>query len=348
QSVVVEVLLLYGAALSVVKAFFPRSPSDENVHRKTTRPRPRSVVNRQERALVVWNPPANAADVGAEPPALAPARETALVVWSPPTDLMFALGAGTSRYLRTLVFPSSGAANPFPRQTPISEITGLRMATHAHRPTPAVLLLGASQPSPWYPVRLATERCPLPIAPANSASCGEEDEELPTAAAQPVTGVSIVPNVVGQLKVDLVFPAVGTAVSASTGRRAATFSSSVLRSLESRRCDATAAVAGQQPRHSSTGSRGRTSVTGERRTRNSSRSRSPSPPPRSRGRPQSPLRSASPAPRPVAVGVFPYRPVAPSSPLAMENSAADDDLCAVFAMTTSPLIPPSATWPATG
>ncbi|CAN0429583.1 unnamed protein product, partial [Ectocarpus sp. 12 AP-2014] len=224
QSVVVEALLLYGAALSAVKALFPRSPADENVHRKTTRPRPRSVVNRQERALVVWTPPVNAAVVGAEPPALAPARETALVVWSPPTDLMFALGAGTSRYLRTLVFPSSGVENPFPRQTLISEITGLRMATHAHRSTPAVLLLGTSQPSPWYPVRLATERCPLPIAPANSASCGEADEDLPAAAAAPVTEVSIVANVVGQLDIDLVFPAVSMAVSARAGRRAAAFS----------------------------------------------------------------------------------------------------------------------------
>ncbi|CAN0592511.1 unnamed protein product, partial [Ectocarpus sp. 12 AP-2014] len=213
-----------------------RSPADENVHRKTTRPRPRSVVNRQERALVVWTPPVNAAVVGAKPPALATARETALVVWSPPTDLMFALGAGTSRYLRTLVFPSSGVENPFPRQTPISEITGLRMATHAHRSTPAVLLLGASQPSPWYPVRLATERCPLPIAPANSASCGEADEDLPVAAALPVTEVSIVPNVVGQLDIDLVFPAVSMAVSARAGRRAAAFSSSVFRSLENSRC----------------------------------------------------------------------------------------------------------------
>ncbi|CAM9902876.1 unnamed protein product, partial [Ectocarpus sp. 12 AP-2014] len=30
------------------------------------------------------------------------------------------------------------------------------------------------------------------------------------------------------------------------------------------------------------------------------------------------------------------------------NSATDDDLCAVSAMMTSPLIPTSATWPATG
>ncbi|CAM9857186.1 unnamed protein product, partial [Ectocarpus fasciculatus] len=259
-----------------------------------------------------------------------------------------------SRYLKTLVFPSSSVANPFPRQTPMSEITGLEMATHAHRPTPAVLLLRASQPSPWYPVRLPTQRCPQPIAPANSASCGEEDEEPPTEGAQPVTRARIVANVVGQLDIDLVVPAVSMAVPARAGRRAVARSSSALHSLENSRRHATAVVAGQQPRHSSTPSRGRASATTdgrasatrggrasatrERRTRNSSRSRSPSPPPRSRGRPRSPVRSTSPAPRPVAAGVFPYRPVAPSSPPAMENSAADYDLCAVAAMRTSPLI----------
>ncbi|CAB1104849.1 unnamed protein product [Ectocarpus sp. CCAP 1310/34] len=243
-----------------------RSATDENVHRKTTRPRPRNVAKQQERALVVWTPPAHAADVGAESPALVPARETALVVWSPPNR----------SHVRSRCRHFSDG--------------------HSHWPTPALLVLGTSQPSLWYPVSLATERCPLPIAPANSASCGEAEDEPPMEAAPPVTGVSIVPNVVGQLGVDFVFPAIGMAV----------------------RCDATAAVAGQQPHHSSAGSRGRTSVTGERRTRNSSRPRSPSPPPRSRGRPQSPLRSSSPATRPVAVRVFPYRPVASSRPLAME------------------------------
>ncbi|CAM9359593.1 unnamed protein product, partial [Ectocarpus sp. 8 AP-2014] len=58
----------------------------------------------------------------------------------------------------------------------------------------------------------------------------------------------------------------------------------------------------------------------------------PSPPPRSRGRPQSPVRSPSPAPRPMAVGVSPYRPVAPSSSLEMEIKAGtfDDDYSARF------------------
>lgn len=167
-----------------------------------------------------------------------------------------------------LGFPSSGITSRFKGQMQISEIAGLRMVSHSH-PTPAVF-----QPSRWYPVRLATERCPLPIAPASSAGYGEAGEELPTAATQLVTVASIVAKVAGQLDIDLAFPAVGMALFAQAGRRAAPCSSSVPHSLESSRCYATAAVVGRQPHHSSTGSRGRTSEREERGTRNSSRSRS--------------------------------------------------------------------------